>query len=209
MNRKVFCKNDGKTTLKLYMITQQIYLKKMSYVPELVALYEIFPYIEYLPLKDKEIYIAVYYYIKGGKSKDVIIKNYGKIGDWDVSQVTDMSRLFQHAMYFNEDISRWDTSNVTNMESMFDLAKSFNQSIGNWNTSKVTNMKEMFKRAKKFNQDIGCWDVSKVTNMSWMFFLAENFNQDISNWDTSNVSNMKVMFTAADSFDLENAPWYH
>ena len=41
---------------------------------------------------------------------------YGPIGDWDVSRVTDMSGLFKDKNSFNDDISRWDVSNVTNME---------------------------------------------------------------------------------------------
>jgi len=47
------------------------------YVPEFVALYEIVPYIEYSPLKDEIIHIAVYLYLQGGKHKDTIIKKYG------------------------------------------------------------------------------------------------------------------------------------
>ena len=97
----------------------------MSYVPEFVALYEIVPYIEYLPLKDKEIYIAVYFYIQGGKSKDVIIKRHGKIGDWNTSEVTDMSCLFSDYKHFNQDISKWDVSKVTDMTKMFYGAESF------------------------------------------------------------------------------------
>ena len=44
------------------MISQQIYLKKMSYVPEFVALYEIIPFIEYLPLNNATIRDAVEIY---------------------------------------------------------------------------------------------------------------------------------------------------
>ena len=129
MNRKVFCKNDGKTTLKLYMITQQIYLKKMTCVPEFVALYEICRYIRNLPLNNESIRVAVRDYFSGDKEKDAIIKKYGRIEDWNTSKVTDMSFLFKFYYYYskkskyiqleqsnkiNQDISKWDTSNVTN-----------------------------------------------------------------------------------------------
>ena len=40
---------------------------------------------------------------------------YGPIGGWDVSRVTDMSKLFEDKRSFNEDISRWNVSEVTNM----------------------------------------------------------------------------------------------
>ena len=39
----------------------------------------------------------------------------GAIETWDVSEVTDMSGLFQQDALFNRNISAWDTSNVTNM----------------------------------------------------------------------------------------------
>ena len=49
----------------------------MMYVPEFVALYEIFPYIEYLPLDDESIRVAVKDYLEGGETRNAIIKKYG------------------------------------------------------------------------------------------------------------------------------------
>ena len=69
------------------MITQQIYLKKMTCVPEFVALYEINPSI-ILELDNESIRVAVKDYLEGGKKKDVIIKKYGKIEDWNTSDQT-------------------------------------------------------------------------------------------------------------------------
>jgi len=200
-------KNDEKTTLKLYMISQQIYLKKMSYVPEFVALYEIFPYIEYLPLNNETIRVSVKDYIEGGELKDVIIKKYGNIEDWNTSEVTDMNRLFQFRYYFNEDISKWDVSKVTNMYHMFGKANKFNQPIGKWDVSNVIYMTGMFSWTKSFNQYIGEWDTSKVTDMSGMFHYAKNFNQDISGWDVSNVIYMKYMFWHAENFNQYIGEW--
>ena len=119
----------------------------MSYVPEFVALYKICPYIEYLPLDDETIRVSVEDYLEGGELKDAIIKKYGKIGDWNTSEVTDMSGLFCQYYTFNEDISKWNTSKVTNMSGMFYRAEMFDQSIGEWDTSNVTNMNSMFYRA--------------------------------------------------------------
>jgi hypothetical protein len=49
----------------------------------------------YLPLiiNNETIRVAVKDYLKGGKKKDDIIKKYGKIEKWDVSNVTDMSKV--------------------------------------------------------------------------------------------------------------------
>ena len=41
------------------------------------------------------------------------------IGKWDVSNVTDMGRIFKEAVNFKQDISKWDVSNVTNINEMF------------------------------------------------------------------------------------------
>ena len=51
---------------------------------------------------------------------------------WDVSNVTDMSHLFENDSVFNEPIGDWNVSNVTNMTGMFASATSFNQPIDKW-----------------------------------------------------------------------------
>ena len=43
----------------------------------------------------------------------------GPIGEWDVSEVTDMKKLFFEKLSFNADISKWDTSHVINMNRMW------------------------------------------------------------------------------------------
>ena len=100
----------------------------------------------------------------------------------DLSQVTDMSEMFQHARAFNQDIGNWDVSNVTNMKNMFRDAGAFNKDIGDWDVSDVTSMEFMFRDAGAFNQDIGGWDVRKVSNMTWMFASADDFSQNLGAW---------------------------
>jgi surface protein len=109
------------------------------------------------------------------------------------SGITDMGAMFHRTNGFNQDIGNWDVSNVLNMERMFDLA-GFNKDISAWNTSSVKRMDLMFSNSG-FNQDIGNWDVSSVTNMRGMFKQSIYFNQDISYWDVSNVTNMDEMFS--------------
>ena len=129
------------------------------------------------------------------------------LSTWDVSQVTDMERIFFGASTFNQDISKWDVSKVTNMSWMFKGATSFNQDIGDWDVSNVTTMEEMFEDASTFNKDIGNWNVSKVTDMSDMFRKATSFNQDIGDWDVSKVERFERMFRDATSFNQYINNW--
>ena len=64
---------------------------------------------------------------------------YGPIASWDVSEVTDLSNLFEDQAGFNEDLSRWNVSNVEYMSSMFAGATSFDRELdGAWTTSTAT-----------------------------------------------------------------------
>ena len=123
---------------------------------------------------------------------------YGVMGDWDVSAVTNMDKLFYSYGQFNQDISKWDTGAVTSMSRTFYQALAFNQDLSKWKTGAVTNMYRTFYRARAFNQDLKTWDTSKVTTMEEMFKEATAFNQDISGWDTSS------LITSVDMFAPDN-----
>lgn len=134
----------------------------------------------------------------------------GDIGHWDVSNITNMSGMFESNGSFNQDIGNWDVSNVTNMQSMFHAANAFNQDIGDWDVSSVTNMSFMFYGfggISSFNQDIGDWDVSNVTDMTYMFNYADSFNGDIGSWDVSSVTRMTSMFSNATAFNQDIGDW--
>ena len=138
---------------------------------------------------------------------DFDVRPYGKISEWDVSQVEDMSNAFRGETVFNGDISAWDCSGATNMSGMFQNAQAFNQDIGSWSVGNVENMSFMFNNADAFNQDINLWNVGNVVNMSNMFNSADAFNQDLNSWNTATVTNMSNMFSGASSFDGAISSW--
>ncbi|MEJ6078825.1 BspA family leucine-rich repeat surface protein [Vibrio sp. 1-Bac 57] len=139
---------------------------------------------------------------------DSTIDTESKTLDWDTSNITDMSFMFNGAKFFNQDISGWNTSKVTNMSYMFDGATSFDGNIGAWDTSSVTSMQSMFSGATAFgtteyDTNIGSWNTSNVTTMQSMFKGASSFNQDIGDWNTSSVTNMWNMFQGASKFNRD------
>ena len=165
-------------------------------------------------LNNTSIKLAVADYLDGGEE-------YGPIVQWDTSQVTDMTDLFNclvgyyndrwnydaGCQTFNADISEWDVSNVTKMHYMFSRAISFNGDLSEWDVSNVTDMRAMFAFAKSFNSDLSEWDVYNVTTLYWMFAFASSFNSDLSEWDVSNVTEMDYMFTDAESFNSDLSEW--
>jgi len=134
------------------------------------------------------------------------------IEEWDVSEVTNMSRLFDGCFWFNEPLNGWDVSNVVNMREMFSGLTKFNQPLNSWVTSKVEDMCRMFAQTERFNQNLNThvedgivrWDISNVKNISSMFTYALKFNGSLANWDISNVVDMSYMFSQAYSFNNDS-----
>ena len=59
--------------------------------------------------------------------------------------------MFKNAESFNQPLNNWNVSNVTDVERMFWGARSFNQPLNKWNVSNVTNMVGMFNWALNDN----------------------------------------------------------
>ncbi len=110
----------------------------------------------------------------------------------DVSEVTDMSSMFQDFGTYNTalntvpDVSKWNTGKVTDMNSMFscygDSSTALTQApdVSKWNVSNVTDMTSLFSRygcassKLAFTLDLSGWDVSKVTTTSGAFSSTAN-----------------------------------
>ena len=92
---------------------------------------------------------------------------------------------------FNQNIGDWNVSNVEDMNRMFLRATSFNN--GNqpmvWNTNKVKNMVKMFYNCQNLNQNLGNWDISSIgTNTSTIASMEEMFTgvkMSISNFENT------------------------
>jgi len=113
------------------------------------------------------------------------------LGNWDVSNVTNMIGMFFNCPLFNQDIIGWNTSNVINMNSMFNCSTVFNGGISTFNVSGVQDFSGMFSQAEAFNQDLSSWDVSSASGMSNMFsgsaLTTENYDKLLNSFASQSV----------------------
>ena len=133
------------------------------------------------------------------------------IEDWNVSNVTDMSWVFNCCVSLTTlNLSGWNTSNVTNMNQMFaeNQGGRYGESklteiigIEDWNVSNVTNMSDMFFRCVSLTSlDLSKWNTSKVTDMSGMFRMCYKLQTlNLSGWNMNNVYRNSYMFSNCDN----------
>ncbi|CBH40258.1 BspA family leucine-rich repeat surface protein [Mycoplasmopsis agalactiae] len=76
-----------------------------------------------------------------------------KLGNWNVSNVKSMERMFADAHNFNQDISGWNVENVQSMYGMFGGAKSFDQDISSWKLFDNVYYQDFTNRDSALNHD--------------------------------------------------------
>ena len=91
--------------------------------------------------------------------------------------------MFQGADLFNQPIGNWDVSNVTQMDQMFYFAQDFNQDISNWDVSKVYNFKGMFQNADDFDKPLTNWDIVSTNSLTMEDFML---NKTFNNYSATN-----------------------
>lgn len=129
------------------------------------------------------------------------------VGAWDTSKTTRMSFMFEGATVADPDVSRWDTGRVQDFSYMFVDTGSADPDVSNWDTAKVTEMQGMFSGAKRADPDVSRWDTTRVRNMSHMFWRAAVADPDVSRWDTANVMSMAGMFGETVQAQPEVGDW--
>ncbi|MBB3836022.1 surface protein [Runella defluvii] len=104
----------------------------------------------------------------------------------NLSGVTSLSSMFANCTILNgpANISTWNTSTITGMSRMFQEATSFNQDISNWDVSNVTNMSLMFQNATAFNQSLAAWGTKFNASVNLGNFL-DNCGMNEVNYDAT------------------------
>ena len=95
------------------------------------------------------------------------------IENLDTSNVTNMYNMFGYAKFNSDslDLSSWDVSNVEDMSYMFQCCSIKYLDLSNWDTSSLEYINNIFYECKNLEYlDMSGWDTSKVKNAS-----KENF----------------------------------
>src|SRR5690606_37567915 len=98
--------------------------------------------------------------------------------------VKNMYCMFTTASSFNQFIGDWDVSNVIDMSVMFKGATSLNQSLDYWNMINVQDMHDMFANASSFNQNLSNWSLSNVGIRS-MRGIFDSCGLSTANYDST------------------------
>ncbi|MFT0132781.1 BspA family leucine-rich repeat surface protein [Candidatus Enterenecus avicola] len=132
--------------------------------------------------------------------------NIENISYFDVSKVTNMSRMFSESVIPSLDLNNWDTSNVVDMTGMFSNSQIEELKISNFNTSNVGTMAGMFMESQVKELDLSSWDTSRLNNATSMFQNSQVESLNLSAWNTSNLQHMQAMFmnTIAEELNLSN-----
>lgn len=144
-----------------------------------------------------------------GRNNFPLLKKFnGDISLWDVSNVTNMSGMFEESD-FDGDLSKWDVSRVQTMESMFDNSKytGENGDISDWDISSVIDMSFMFYENTEYKGDISYWNVSNVKTMDAMF-KDSSYDGDISMWDISKNCSIEAMLAGSQIYRAGRYPKY-
>ncbi len=130
------------------------------------------------------------------------------LSEFDTSQVTDMSGMFQGCSGLTDlDVSNFDTGLVTNMSYMFHGCRSLTSlDVSGFDTDQVTDMSYMFQGCSGLTDlDVSNFDTSQVTNMCFMFHYCQSLESlDVSNFNTSQVTNMNCMFESCNGLEELN-----
>lgn len=157
---------------------------------------------------------------------------YSGIGNWDVSNISNMAEIFTNCYSWNEDLTglvtsnvttvagicnftlfdgtgldTWDVSNVNSFQYSFDGCATMNPDITGWTMSSTNNTDYMFRGCQVFNQNLNSWNVSNVTSAIGMFHTCYVFNSPLDSWNVTNLNRADYMFVNCFAFNQDLNSW--
>ena len=92
------------------------------------------------------------------------------------------------------DLNDLDVTNITDMSYLFDSYDMVSFDVSGWDVSNVKYMDYMFYKCWYFKSDLSSWDVSNVNVFALMFYECRSLKGDYSKWNIKGNVNMNDMF---------------
>ena len=139
-------------------------------------------------------------------------KSFVYLSDIDVSELNDLSSIFDGLKIEVVDISGWDTSNVTTMAYMFTECEDIKKIIGieNLDVSKLEDANSMFYMCENLVElDLTNWNPKLLQKTRYMFYDCLNLKiiKNIENWQLPNIKDVCRMFCDCAKLDVDLSNW--
>lgn len=160
----------------------------------------------YKPIENNELAKRLAEFLNRKTHQDVI-RTYGPLCLWDVSELTDFTCAFE-SIELDSDLF-WNTQSAVNMKEMFHANHKFKGYIGTWNVSNVNCMRAMFADGIIEDSGIGNWNTGSLTDAYVMFARAKHLSKDLdlSGWAFGPNINMVGMFHSSNLVDGGIGEW--
>ena len=136
------------------------------------------------------------------------LQSLGNLGDIDVSNVTNMYRLFKRCVEIKDvsTLKNWNVSRVEQLGELFrDCTKLADLSgIATWNVSSVKSMDYIVSGTNITNTSaFSSWKTDSLTSASGLVAGCKNLTDltGLSQWNVSNVTNMQAAFAGCDKLE--------
>ena len=139
-------------------------------------------------------------------------KSFVYLSDIDVSELNDLSSIFDELKIEVVDISGWDTSNVTTMAYTFAECEDIKKIIGieNLDVSKLQSANAMFYGCQNLVElDLTNWNPMSLQRAPYMFYNCSNLKiiKNIENWQLPNIKSVRQMFYKCAKLDVDLSNW--
>lgn len=113
----------------------------------------------------------------------------------DLDGRTDLTDLFSFCQYLRYiDVSMWDMSHVTNITRIFHRMGACVLEAGEWDTSNIEHMDSAFDNFGGELKGFERWNTSNLVTMTNCFFGAPLRSINLSNWYAPKLTNMSIAF---------------
>lgn len=143
---------------------------------------------------------------EGADNRFLHIESLGNLGEMDVSNVTNMYRLFKRCVNITDvsTLAQWDVSHVENFGELFRDCTNLSDLSGikAWNVSRVRDMTSLFSGTNITSTDaVSNWKTDSLVCANGLLSSCKHLTslEGLTNWNTRNVTSINAAFGGCES----------